>query len=236
MRTMRRSSLLKKPRVRARYIARLLKEEAPSYLVDSTSLLAASTPIFAALETNVAGFSNENSVNARLLGTGLTFAGMGKLFTGGLRRSRKLFKIKEETTRESLINLHDAAYAVAYNLVISPPFYLLAGVRDLKQIAIGTGLSMGFALVAGGPIGYAVDSFKDLTGLEECKRRGYPELVRKQPPYIKRIIAAGLVAASIALTSGVYQINDCLRKPKSETSIVQQVQPITQSDLEQKIN
>ena len=52
-----------------------------THLSDSTALMAASTPAFAAFETFMAGMPYEKSVHARSLAVGLTFAGMGRLFT-----------------------------------------------------------------------------------------------------------------------------------------------------------
>lgn len=182
-------------------LAEKVKDGLKYHIVDSTALMAFSTPVFAAFETSCAGMSNETSLNARLLAVGLTYAGMGRLFSKGLDVSRKLFKIKPET-KEKMKQLHDAAYATAYNLVICPPFYYAAGVRDPEQIALGTAAGMGFALVVGGPMGYAVDAFRDLTGLKESER--LPELVNKQNSRVKKGLAALLVGGAIALTAGIY--------------------------------
>ena len=67
-----------------------IKKELKAHLVDSTALLAESTPVFAAFETGIAGMSDEISLNARLLATGLTyFGGMGYAYAKGRDIYRK---------------------------------------------------------------------------------------------------------------------------------------------------
>jgi len=185
------------------------KKALKTHLVDSTALMVPSTPLFGAFETFVAGMSVENSIHARALAYGLTYAGMGRLFTKGLDISRNLFKIKPET-KERVKQFHDTAYAVTYNLAISPFFYYAAGVRDFKQIAIGTGMAMGVALFIGGPMGYFVDGYRDLMGIKDSKR--IPRAVSGQSPRIKKTIAALVLSSSIGLTAGLYQF-----VPKKDT-------------------
>lgn len=214
--------ILKKPGVRAKYLARRAREGLRGYVTDSTALLVATTPIFAALETNLASMTNENSINARLLGTALTYAGTGLLYARGLDKSRNFFKLNKKT-KGKVKFVHDASYGVLFNLLISPPFFYAAGVRDPWQIGIATATSMGMAVVAGGPVGYALDVFRDLAGTKNCERESYSKIVKNQSHYIKKAIATSLVAASIVLTCGVYRVNDYLRPPQNPT--IQQVQP-----------
>lgn len=181
-----------------------LKESLKMHIVDSTALITATVPILAAFETYVAGMSNENSINSRLLVTGVSFAGMASLFSKGMDLSRKVMHIKPET-KERVKQIHDAAYSTIYNVLISPPFYYAAGVRDVKQIAIGTATIAGLSLFMGGPVGYAVDSFRDLTGIKESER--LPNFVQRQNKNVKRGLAALLIASSFAITSGVYESN-----------------------------
>lgn len=187
-----------------------IKAGIKTHLVDSTALSIVSNPVFSAFETMVAGMSNENSIHARMVGTGLTYAGMGRLFTKGMDLSRKLFKIKSETP-ERIKQLHDAAYATAYNIVISPAFYYVAGVRDFKQIAIGTAAAAGLALVAGGPMGYAVDAYRDLTCIKESER--LPSIIKNQGRTTKAGLAGLLAAASIGAMALIYEANNRYMPP-----------------------
>jgi hypothetical protein len=206
---------MRKPLVRLKHAYRETKAGLKTHFVDSTALLTVSNPVFSVFETMAASMTNENSIRARGIAAVLTYAGMGKLFTGGMKLSRKFFKIKQ-TDSEKRQQFHDASYATAYNLVISPPFYYFAGVRDFKQIAIGTATAAGLALIAGGPIGYAVDAYEDLVGLKECER--LPLLVRKQNRAIKTGLAGLLVAASVGARGLIYYANSHYVHPSKETS------------------
>lgn len=59
---------------------------------------------------------------------------------------------------------------------------------------------------AGAPIGYAIDVFKDLTGLEECNRKIYPNFIKNQKPLIKKSLAGLVTAGAVGLTAGVYAL------------------------------
>ena len=189
-----------------------LIENLKYHLVDSTALLAESTPVFAAFEKGLAGMSDEVSITARLLATGLTyFGGMGLVYAKGRDFSRKLFKITEKTS-EKKQSIHDALYLTAFNGVVSPLFYLASGARNIDEIAIGTGASMVLGLFNGAPMGYSIDLFRDLTGLKNCERPSYPNFLKRQSNKAKKGLAALLIAGSLALTAGIYKVID--DKPK----------------------
>ena len=100
-----------------------IKRNLNQHMVDSTSLLTASTPLFAAFETYFAVISNENSINARVLAAGLTYVGIGSLYSKGLDVSRNLFRIKSETKEKiKQMNRQDTTQEVTY------------GPRSLEQI------------------------------------------------------------------------------------------------------
>lgn len=179
------------------------KENLKQHVVDTTAILAESTPIFAAYETALAGMSDEVSINARLIAAGLGYVGFGSLLTRGRDLWRSKFNITDET-KEKIQVLHDTLYLGAFNLVGGPLLYYASGSRDPKEIAIGTALAIGVGSVNGAPLGYAVDTFRDLIGLKECNRESYPNIVKKQSSRVKKGIAAGLVAASIGATAGIY--------------------------------
>jgi hypothetical protein len=218
---------MRKPLVRAKAIYRNMKEELPTHLVDSTALMVASTPVFAGFESLVTGMPNESSLQARKLAVGLTYLGMGRLFTKGMDLSRKHFGITKESS-EKQKNVHDALYAVTYNAVISPPFYFAAGVTNPWKITVGTSIAMGLALVSGGPMGYVVDTYRDLignkiTGKEDSER--LPLAVQKQSRLIKLGLAGLLIGASVGATSLIYKVNGYLHS--SAPSV---------TNLENKIN
>ncbi len=182
-----------------------IKNNSKLYFADSTALLAESTPILAAFETGLAGMSDEISMNARLLGAGLTYFGLGYSYTKGRDLSKKLFKIKD-ATKEKMQILHDSLYTGAFSLGVSPLIYLASGARDFKEIAIGTASAVALGLVNGAPVAYSVDLFRDLTGLKNCERPSYPNLLKNLKSKTKKGLAALVLAGSLGLTAGVYSL------------------------------
>jgi len=180
------------------------KDALKFHLIDSTALLTVQFPIFALFETRVAGIDNANSIHSRILSAAIFYGGVGRLYTKGMDASRKLFGIGPGTS-EKLKHTHDAVYAMGYGLVTSPLFYYAAGVRDFKQIATATAVSMGLSLTMGGPWGYTIDAFRDLTGLKESER--LPESISTRCSRTKKAIAALAIAVSLALTAGFYLTN-----------------------------
>jgi len=185
-------------------LKRFLKKQ----ISDSTAILVESTPIFAAFETGVAGMSNDVSINARLLAGGLSYSGMGYAYGKGRDLWRKGFGITDKT-KESIQTVNDLLYTASFNLAISPLMYFISGSRDLKEIAIGTACAVGFGALNGIPMGYAVDTFRDLAGVRSSKR--LPKIIQRQSPRIKKGLAALLIASSIGLTSVVYELNKHFR-------------------------
>jgi hypothetical protein len=175
------------------------------HLIDSTAMLTETTPTFAAYEVFAAGMSPQVSKNTRWIIAGATYGGLGWVYGKVRDISRKVFHINKET-KERFKNLHDAVYTSAFNLVLSPPLYYAAGERDIEKIAIGTLCSIGLGLINGGPLGYTVDAFRDLTGLEQSER--IPKLISKQSPAIKKSLATILVATSLATTGLIYKTYD----------------------------
>ena len=174
------------------------------HLVDSTALLAESTPVLAAFETGIAGMSVHVSLNARMLAAGLTyFGGTGYIYAKGRDLSRRVFRIQDDT-KESRQHFHDSAYLGGFNLIFAPLLYLASGARDAKAIAIGTTTAVAFGLVNGGPMGYVVDVFRDLFGLKECHRSSYPKCLKTQNPTVKMGLFALFTVVAMATTWFVY--------------------------------
>lgn len=200
------------------------KEKLKYHLVDTTALIASSNPIFSVLEKTVCKMSNEISINARLFATGLSYAGLGYIAVKGRDISKKIFKINDET-KEWIQHGHDSVYAMGLNLFISPTMYFAAGARDIQEIITGTALGISFGAVAGGPMGYAIDVFRDLSGLKECNRKSYPKFIKKQNSKVKKSIMIGFMAASVGLMSLIYSLypnkKANLEQPKTSTVIEQ---------------
>jgi len=209
-----------------------LTEKLKYHFVDSTAVMTITNPVMAALETSpLVGMTNDVSMNARMLGTTLTYLGLGSLYAKGRDLSKRIFHITPETT-EKTKQVHDALYAVGYLLALNPPFYYASGSRDIKEIAMGTIASASAGLILGGPAGYLIDSFRDLTGLKESER--VPELVKRQNSKIKKGIATALVVVSIGVTGLIYSFNrDNSNKYNNQT--VQQTSSVSSQTLEGRI-
>src|SRR3990172_5942422 len=178
-------------------ISQKVKDGLKTHFVDSTAMLAVSNPIFAGLETMILGMSDDLSINARFLATGLFYAGEGFLVSKGRDIYRKMVKVNENT-KESLQQLHDAIYVGSFCLAITPAFYYIAGSRDLTEIIGGTVLSTLFGLTSGGPIGYTIDAYRDLTGIKESPR--IPLSIKNKSSKFKLGLATAITAATITLT------------------------------------
>lgn len=210
-----------------------VKEKLKYHLVDSTAIIAESTPIYALFEkcNPIAPMSDDMSLNARLLAMGLAFSGMASAYSRGRDFSKKLFKITDQT-KEKIQGAHDIAYNILCNLVFAPPIYaisqILAGEDlDITKIATGTGIAMGVGAINGAPQGYTLDIFRDLVGLKSCERASYPNYIRKQPSIVKKAISAGLIATTIWATGMIYSLT-----PDNKPALNHQ----TQSTIEQKMD
>ncbi|MFC1682124.1 hypothetical protein ACFL0X_00735 [Nanoarchaeota archaeon] len=174
------------------------------HLVDTTAMLSASNPIYSGFEVFFAGMNNMVSINARGIASGLAYLGLGSLFARGRDLSRRLFRVTDRT-RERIQYLHDMGYTATMNLLLAPPIYLASGETDIKKIAMGTGIAMAFSTVTGWPMGYAVDNFRDLIGLQESER--VSNKIREQSPSVKKGLAALVTAGSVGLMAGIYALN-----------------------------
>ena len=194
------------------------------HLIDSTAMNVALNPVFAAFETQVTGLSDETSLQARLLASGLSYAGLGVVFARGRDFSRNLFHISDSSS-ERAQTFHDTAYLALMNAGFAPVFYSLAGVRDPYELAIGSLIATGIGAASGGLFGYVIDVFRDLTGLQPSQR--LPAAIQRLSSKAKKGVAAGLVAASIGLMGGIYALNP--DKPAAQKPLAYQAsQPVPQ--------
>jgi hypothetical protein len=172
-----------------------------SHLVNSTAQATAFTPIFTTFEVTVGGMSDEVSMAARGLAIGITYLGFGSLFAKSRDISRKYFEISQESSEKKQA-IHDSLNLAAMNLAISPIFYTVAGARDIKEIAVGTGIAVCFGLTSGPIIGYSMDLYQDLLDMKKSVR--IPESIKNMGKNSKKGLAGLLTAASIGLTAGIY--------------------------------
>lgn len=188
------------------------------YFSDSTAVAAINTPAYALLEVGVAKMSHDYSFNARMWAAGLAYCGIGALIGLGRDYSQRKIGITEHT-RGALPKLHDAVYSGATTLVVNPFFYYILGSRDFQEIAVGSLAGAAFSALIGAPLGYAIDWFRDLTGVKPAER--IPTWMKRASSRTKKVIAAGLVVASVGLTALVYHV---LPENRNQTSPAVEIQ------------
>lgn len=146
-----------------------IKDNGKRHFVDTTALLTESHPVFALIETGVAGMAVATSMNAKLIATAISYLGLGSIYTRGRKLSRNLFKINDET-KEKIHQFHDMMYATVFNLAVIPPLYYASGARGWREILIGTGTAAIWSALNGGLLGASVDVFQDLASIKTCER------------------------------------------------------------------
>ena len=184
-----------------RTLARRLGKGLITHIVDSTALITATNPLLSALEVTVGGMSDDVSINARMTASALAYVGLAYALSKGRDMSKKVFKIVDQT-KERVKQLHDAAYLAAFNVVFGPALYLFSGETDANKIAAGTAILVGTGALVGGPVGYSIDTFRELTGIQSSER--VPTIIRNKSPTVKRGIAGLLTIASVAAMAGIY--------------------------------
>jgi hypothetical protein len=204
-----------------------IKYEIKRHFSDSTAIITMFFPLYSFYETFIVGMSNAVSFDSRLWNTGSIYAGIGSFTKLRDFSKEKLFKIKK-STKEILKYAHDSLFAATLILGLKPVIYLVSGETDWRKIVLGTFGSVGLGSILTGPAGHLVDIYRDLTGVKESERT--PRILQRQPPRIKKIIAAAALTTSLALGGLVYYINPTpegrgYKKPK-----IQQTEKIALMD------
>ncbi len=182
---------------------RRLISELKRHFIDSTAIVSIATPINATLETMVVGMSDKVSINSRLFGAGITYAGLGSLTKIRDASKRYLGIVKE--SKQYVKGLHDIAFAGIFVVGTKPLVYIASGESDWKKIGLATFLSTLTIGAIAYPLGYAVDSYRDLTGIESSER--LPKFIERQSPKVKKSLATFLTASLVGVAGLVYAFN-----------------------------
>ncbi|MBS3167868.1 hypothetical protein J4216_01970 [Candidatus Woesearchaeota archaeon] len=199
------------------------------HIVDTIGMLTFTNPVYGTIEI-VSGMSNEVARGVRYAVATTCFLGLGYLVSAGRRISRRIFNIKEDSS-ERLQSFHDVAYMSALNIILNPALYALGGETDPEKIVISTGISTIVGAFTGPFIGYSIDLYEDLTGIQKCERPSYPNLLRDMKLRNKKFLAVGVTAASLSLLSGVYSLNSYFRPEQTQVLQLE----TKKSSLESKI-
>ena len=180
-----------------------LKYELKRQLSDSTAIATMANPIYAGLETMVVGMSDGISMNSRMINTGLLYMGLGSL-TKLRDFSKRLFKIGRDS-KEYVKGIHDVVFAGTFIVGIKPLVYLASGETDWKKIALATGISVLTGVAVAYPMGYLVDAYRDLAGIEKSGR--LPNIIERQSPKFKMTLATLLTTTSVGAVGLIYALN-----------------------------
>ncbi len=191
------------------------------HIVDTTALNTLANPIFQALEVTVYRMSDQVSLNARVFASTVGYLGVGFVLARGRDLSRYVFGITNKT-KEKVQRLHDKTYLTVFNAGFAPTMYVCSGEADPIKIGTGTAIAMALGWFTGDYFGYAVDSFRDLAGLEKCERKFYQDLIKRQKPSVKKGLAALLVGTSVVINYGVYKLTPDKSIAPENTLVVQQ--------------
>lgn len=187
-----------------------------NHVVDTTGMLATTFPLCSAVEVFINRMSNQVSRGAKYFGAELSYAGLGFAFAKGRDVSRRVFGVNDQSS-ELVKGVHDGLYTAAFNVVATPFIYWAQG-ADFKEGLLG-GVSMAVLSPVTGPLaGYGIDVMRDLTGLGECNRSSYPDVVKNRSPAVKKGLAALLAAGSIAAMGGIYSLNSYLSSHNTDQS------------------
>ncbi len=185
---------------------------------DSTALLTSTNPIFTVYEVGLSGMTDEVSIKSRLIISGATYAGLGYVYGKFRDISRNYFNITDKS-KERTQSIHDGVYLAVLNTILGSGLYLISGEKDWGNLGIAVGLGTLSAVTFIGPLtGFAADAARDLFGLKKCERRLYPNIIANRSSKTKKLIAAGLIAASIGATAAIYKMtpDKAAIQPKAE--------------------
>ncbi len=173
-------------------------EKVRDHVVDTTAVLVASNPLFTISENILSGMSDELSIDNRIKGSLLFYFGAGFLFSKSRDMYNKLLNVKEDSRYKGLHDtLLGAIFGAGFNAMITA-----TNSQSLEDITAGAFAGFIPGSITGFPVGYAIDTFRDFTGITSSKR--IPERIRNLPKKVKNTLAIGLVAVSLAFMSGVY--------------------------------
>lgn len=184
---------------------------ATQHMIDTSSILVCSNPIMSFVENVVIGMPDEVSIKARGIASLVAFLGAGSLFSRGRDASRKAFNVGQASSERKQL-LHDLCYQMgftAFNLAL----YRFCGAETHEMIE-GAAFAIGISAVKGPIKGYAIDSFRDLAGIEESSR--LPISIKSLSPKVKKGIIAAAIVSSIALMGIIY--NSTTPKPPKNTN------------------
>jgi len=170
------------------------KDWLKGHIIDTTSVLAVTTPSFTLWENVALGFSDELSIGSRVSSAAVFYLGMGSVFAKG----RDLFY---RVIKQAESKCQDMAYSTLFGSVYGVGIYSANG-GSLEEVVVGSLTGGVLSAALGIPIGYAVDAGRAITGRKTSDR--IPAKIHNLSSKKKKRLAAGILAASLAIIGTTY--------------------------------
>jgi len=193
----------------SKYYRKKSKDILKNHFIDTTAALSVANPVLSAFEVcPLNNMEDIESIAARVTGTGLFYLGLGSVFSKGRDISKKVFGITKDTSKVLRFGC-DAVYGTAFGFTISHVVYPLSSLISGEtftygQVFVASSIAAAISVPVGIGGGYSVDTFRDLTGLEEFDM--IPECVKRQKPFVKKGLAGLLTVGSVGVMAGIYAL------------------------------
>ena len=156
-----------------------IKRKLKEYLVDCLAIVCETNVVFAFYEVFLSNLSVKTSINLRIMGTLITFSGVGYLFSKGRDKLKdvtkkyveKIIKVKEKWKKIKDF-AYDFLYSSLFNLTVTPFIFILShhlSNKPVPEISKVLTFSLGATILnaINGPIlCHTIDAFRDLAGIK----------------------------------------------------------------------
>jgi hypothetical protein len=195
-----------------------LKSKLKEYLVDCLAIVCETNVVFGFYEVFLSNLSVKTSINLRIMGTLITFSGLGYLFSKGRDKLKdvtkkyveKIIKVKEKWKKIKDF-AYDFLYSSLFNLTVTPFIFILShhfSNKPLPEISKLLTFSLGATILTAinGPIlCHTIDVFRDLAGIKSDETF---ENNKKR----KRLKLFLLTASSLTSLVAIYGIKSTISK------------------------
>ncbi len=160
-------------------------------IAETFSGMSVANPVMASLEVLVLGMDDLVSLKSRIIKTAVAYILMPAVMEGrgGVRR---LVGVTDDSS-EKKKSFVDGVYGSSIGLLLSVATYVGSGETDFKKIA--GAVCLGFLMTP--PVMYMIDTYKDVMGIKESKRR-IPKCLRSRSKSVRRTLTAGLLAVGMS--------------------------------------
>ncbi|MDP3882192.1 MAG: hypothetical protein Q8Q31_04930 [Nanoarchaeota archaeon] len=175
-------------------------------------LVTLAMPVYISLEKLVVGMTDFTSQNTRAMAILLGLAGLTTVYSKNREKihesAEKICNYFGREFDESKMRATDVIYGGLFTAVVNPVVYtvpaLITNAFKWEECGKTSLLGLGMGACLGVFMGCGVDLFQDLWGYKKSDR--IKKGLRSLPLKTKRLIANGLCAASITLSSWLYNI------------------------------